>query len=514
MYLTISCFFHILCTFYICKKLLTQEIYKKSTLISYSIHVIILYIFSLIIQSYFKPFFSIIFILLTAICLRNLYKLKGSLAFILSLISYSLYYVVHLICLIPPSFLGSIYYYRYNSFPYILAALITGVLAILFIYLLFNSKRANYNISFIRRKNFMRISILLSILIQAFKLVDYSFSYKNLFKLGISRSIFFHLATILLALLLFTWWRKQITKSYIEKLRKLEVQSLYDELEEKERLIKKLTADNQSLSRIIHKDNKLIPAMEHAVTDFLSGSQDGNPESLRQYGMELTEKLREMAQDRQGILDSYESESHKLKLTGHVSLDAMLVYMQKKALTNHITFECKHSPETIDYLLSKISEEDLTHILSDLAENALIAMNKQQNGRLQITFGKLEKEAYISIADTGIPFDLATLHSFGLQPHTTHEDSGGSGIGLMDIWNIKKKYRATIQIQEYAPENASFTKRILFSFNAKNHYVIQSFRHAEISNTQTRGDLYVIPSDTKESNEDKQHERINQNLNS
>jgi C4-dicarboxylate-specific signal transduction histidine kinase len=221
-----------------------------------------------------------------------------------------------------------------------------------------------------------------------------------------------------------------------------------------------------------------------------------------------------MTRERQEALTSYENKHHKLHLTGHVGLDAILVYMKQKAETNHTVLECRHTQESIDYMLTKISEDDLTHLLSDLIENAIIALSGTKNGRLQITFGKLQKEAYLSIADNGIPFELETLHSFGRTPHTTHADSGGSGIGLMDIWRIKRKYRATIQIQEYQPGTTSFSKRILFSFNSKNHYVIQSFRHTELINTQTRGDLYVIPAETNEKNEDKQHEQNTETLNS
>ena len=353
------------------------------------------------------------------------------------------------------------------------------------------------------QKKYINAGIIIIILILTLKTIDN-------FYLDFSNEILLlPLATIFLALLLFTWWRRQITKSYIEKLRKLEVQSLYDELAEKNNLIKKLTADNQTLSRIIHKDNKLIPAMENAVTDFLAGSNNRDPEQLRTYGMELSARLRTMAQDRQGILESYEDECHKLRLTGNVGIDTILVYMQKKALANHITFECKHSPESLEHLLNKVSEEDLTHLLSDLIENALIAMSGQPTGRLLVTFGKFQKEAYLSVADNGRDFELPTLHAFGLHSHTTHAESGGSGIGLMDIWKIKKKYRATIQIQEYKRNDGNFTKKIMFSFNSKNHYVIQSFRHKEISNTQTRGDLYVIPPDTNETSEVKKHERNN-----
>ncbi len=500
MHLAIICIVRILCVFYICDQFLSREICKKKNAISHAIYMSILFIISLLMQTYIQPYFTLIFILLSTLCLFGLYHIKISIAFILSVASYAAYYVLFIISSLIPSLVCSIYYYHYNTFPYTFFVLIAGILTFLLLKILLNSKRINYGISLFRNQKFTNIFTILSIAILISKIFDYNYNNNKLFELGISKSLLLPLATFLLAILLFTWWRKQITKSYIEKLRKLEIQSLYDELEEKERLIKKLTADNESLSRIIHKDNKLIPAMEHAVMDFLSGGDFQDMNAMKQYGQELTVKLQAMAQDRKGILESYENESHKLRLTGHVSLDAILVYMQKKADANHISFECKHSPESVNYLLNKISEDDLTHLLSDLIENAIIAMKEQENGRLLVTFGKLQKEAYISISDTGTDFDITTLHSLGLRPHTTHVDSGGSGIGLMDIWKIKRKYRATIHIQEFRKENENFTKRILFSFNKKNHYVIQSYRHMDIINTQTRGDLYVIPTDEKETN--------------
>ena len=469
---------------------------------------LLLFFLSSLIDTFFLYLLPVVSIPLFTFYSYLVYKNKLDVSLVITAISHVIYYVLYNIFSLLIILLHIPCYFFNIKISYLFILFTSGLLTLLATHCLFKNKRIKSGISIITTKPLIRYGVLFSIVILVIKTLDniYLSSYKYVMPLP--------LATILLALLLFTWWQKQITKSYIEKLRKLEVQSLYDELEEKERQIQKLVADNESLSRIIHKDNKLIPAMENAVINFLSTEDFHNPDKLKQYGLELTQKLQDMTQDRRGILNSYDSECHNLRLTGHVSLDAILVYMQKKADANHIIFECKHTPETIDYLLTKISEDDLTHLLSDLMENAIISMRKQGNGRLQITFGKLQKEAYISIADSGIPFDIATLHSFGLQPHTTHKDSGGSGIGLMDIWKIKRKYRATIQIQEYEKHSTNFTKRILFSFNAKNHYVIQSFRHAEISNTQTRGDLYIIPAETKEKNEGKKHERNTENLNS
>lgn len=500
----VSIFFRITCILLIYTKLFENNIKTRKHLFPFAIT---LFTTCTLSQLYFQNYSTIISLLMNSLLITLFFSLQFKLSFLTTSITYTLFYLINNACSLLVIILCIPFYYITVSIPDILQILVTGSLSLLLSYYILKCKIVQTAKKSFRNKTVRNISILFCVLVLILKFLDYQ-------DFALSESTFLPLATFLLAILLFTWWRRQITKSYIEKLRKLELQSLYDELTEKEEQIKKLTGDNEALSRIIHKDNKLIPAMEHLVSEFLSDNDFNNPEELKQYGNRLTKQLHDMTRDRRGILENYEHGNHKLKLTGHVALDAILVYMQKKAEDQNILFECKHNEDSLNYLLSKISEEDLSHLLSDFLENAIISMRETDNGRLQVVFGKLQKEAYIAIADTGSDFKLSTLHSFGISPNTTHENDGGSGIGLMDIWKLKRKYRATIQIQEYEKNSNTFTKRILFSFNSKNHYVIQSYRHTEISNNQTRGDLYVIPMDTVRKNEDKEYERNDQNLNS
>lgn len=488
----ISVFSRILCLFYFSNNVLNIFTKRKRSLFTTILSLLLLFFISIF--SYFSltSFSSLISFILFALFIILFWETKYDFALILSSISHVFYYIIHHI--LASLILITLYILKLEKTSYVFISILICLLCFLVLKTIIHTKKIEKFFRLFSSKNFIQNGLLLSFLLLILKTYTDFYS-NNLFSQTLIR-----FATILLAFLLFAWWRKQITKSYIEKLRKLEIQSLYDELEEKERLIKKLTADNESLSRIIHKDNKLIPAMEHAVTDFLSCNHMQNPESLKQYGKELSDRLQEMTRDRKGILTSYDDESRTLRLTNHFGIDAALVYMQKKAEANHVFLECKHSPEVVNYILTKISESDLADLLSDLIENAIISLNGRENGRITVTFGQFNKEGYISVADNGIPFDITTLHSLGLMQHTTHKDEGGSGIGLMAIWELKKKYRATIQIQEYGEKPEGFSKRILFSFNNKNHYVIQSYRHTDILNTQTRGDLYVIPADTKETN--------------
>lgn len=496
MNIIIASFFRTLCTLNIFTNICNKKRLIKQNNLLYFFLVCTITFLSAGLQIIFPNLFFIITVILLSLCLRFVYFIKYDMALITTLISYSLYYILGAFMSLLVTFLFSPSYKLGYAIPLEIPSLLLGIFTYFSTCILFKIKRLKSGFKFLTNQKIINIGLIICFLLLVVKILDHYYINSSNYITALP----IPLATFLLAFLLFTWWRRQITKSYLEKLRRLEIQSLYDEIEEKNKIIQKLTNDNDSLARIIHKDNKLIPAMEHSVTDFLLHGDFSDPILVEQYGKQLADRLQVMSQDRKGILEMYEQKSSALRLTGNVGIDSVLAYMQTKASAKSISFECKHTPENIKYLLEKISEEDLSHLLSDLLENAMIAMNGRSDGKLQIIFGKYQKEAYISVADSGCSFDLETLHSFGLSPHTTHEESGGSGIGLMDIWKLKKKYRASIQILEYDKHKDNFTKKIIFSFNTKNHYVIQSYRHMDILNTQTRGDLYVIPTDDPEKN--------------
>lgn len=203
------------------------------------------------------------------------------------------------------------------------------------------------------------------------------------------------------ALLLISWWRAIITRNYRRKLQQFEMQKLKNELVQKEQEISRLLENNKALAQIIHRDNKLIPAMELAVNTFLQNQNTLSPQQLKEQGLALAAHLQTMSQERKFNLTEY-----------------------------------------------------------------------QTNGQ---------------------PFLPEFFQDFGLKAHTTHAGNGGSGIGLMDIWKLKKKYRASLVITEYAPGTYSYSKQISLIFDAKKHYIIQTYRKHELGQIRFRDDLYIFP---------------------
>lgn len=203
------------------------------------------------------------------------------------------------------------------------------------------------------------------------------------------------------ALLLISWWRAIITRNYRRKLQQFEMQKLKNELVQKEQEITRLLENNKALAQIIHRDNKLIPAMELAVNTFLQNQNALSPQQLKEQGLALAAHLQTMSQERKFNLTEY-----------------------------------------------------------------------QTNGQ---------------------PFLPEIFQDFGLKAHTTHAGNGGSGIGLMGIWKLKKKYRASLVITEYALGTYSYTKQISLIFDAKKHYIIQTYRRRELGQIRFRDDLYIFP---------------------
>lgn len=203
------------------------------------------------------------------------------------------------------------------------------------------------------------------------------------------------------ALLLISWWRAIITRNYRRKLQQFEMQKLKNELVQKEQEIARLLENNKALAQIIHRDNKLIPAMELAVNTFLQNQNTLSPHQLKEQGLALAAHLQTMSQERKFNLTEY-----------------------------------------------------------------------QTNGQ---------------------PFLPEIFQDFGLKAHTTHAGNGGSGIGLMDIWKLKKKYRASLVITKYVPGTYSYTKQISLIFDAKKHYIIQTYRRRELGQIRFRDDLYIFP---------------------
>ena len=308
-------------------------------------------------------------------------------------------------------------------------------------------------------------------------------------------NIFYIIPLILLqisAILIYLYWKNNLTKTYIDKLNERNLTDLNNALSEKQEYIQQLEEENKQLAKIIHKDNKLIPAMELAVQTYINDSQAKNTDSTT--GKQLLEELTKLSEERKGIIFHQDMQCRKLTSTKVMSIDNLLAYMQQKALESDIIFNISLSCDIPYFVEHIIEESELNTLLADLLENAIIATRCNNGHHILLSIGVVSKAYSISIFDSGIPFTKEVLTKWGLEQITTHQDDSGSGIGMMSAYEIIKKKNASFMIHEFFYDEGLYTKEVSVLFNTLNQYTLHTSRNEEeLAYLNQRSDLLVIP---------------------
>lgn len=414
--------------------------------------------------------------------IMGIFSDKPQLSFIASIISFFASCCLHGISSFIISFLTFLISNGTPLLSYPTLAILSGLLQCILVLSIFNIKRLKNGMMFLSKTSSINVMTVLCLLF--FIIITYARVF-NLFNLAILVCVF------LLAFLIY-WWQAQITKSYRRSLELRELESLRTELQEKNATIVKVMEENERIRHINHRDNGLITALDYAVNDYLvTDFTDETAAKARR-----DELLIEIERIRAGRVSSVNKD--KLKATRYETnislLNILLNQTSKRATDEHVLFSVHFGTELEDFIPRIISEDDLAHLLSDMLENAFIATRDVKNPMIQLQFYKWNKHFVIEIADNGIPFEVDSILNMGISELTTHADTGGSGIGLMDIWNTKEKYGATYHIDEYETP-APFSKKISLTFDKKNRYSVRTWRKDEILAVSKRADLQVYGQD-------------------
>lgn len=309
-----------------------------------------------------------------------------------------------------------------------------------------------------------------------------------------------YIALLPIAILIYYSWRNLTTKTYLDKINSNNIQSLNEELALKEQQIEKLTADNERLSALIHKDNKLIPAMEYAVEQYLTAcnTQDWSAsnvsvirEELSQMGSSLLNDLHQLATEREGLLITQELSCEPLPDVGNSRANHILTYLQQKGFSKHITLQITAGSCCTPFLNDLLSEDEFCTLLADLVENALIATHYGHGRHILIDLSTLKGCPSLHVFDSGIPFSIDVLLKYGKESITTHADDAGSGIGLMQTAALLTKYKASLYIEEFP--SGMYTKKVSVTFDTRNGYTLYTGRtEKELSPLKKRLDLVVV----------------------
>ncbi len=335
------------------------------------------------------------------------------------------------------------------------AIIASDLLQLLFIFLIYKIKRFKSGISIQDNDGNIELLILASILSIFLLTLIYSQNAAN------SPFEIILLTLIFCGLGLITWWKKYVTNKYHTQIHKRN-EALYEHrIEEYENERNNLLNQNTELSKIIHRDNKLIPAMVMAVKELINNAPDNAELSA------LLEQLEKLSAEHREIIDAYQAKSDDLPKTNVIQIDAVLHYILSKAKQNNIEFAVNIANDCIHNLLSQITDiTDLTTIICDLGENAVIATKNISGSKILITFEYSDSNVpSICVFDNGPLFDEKVIANMGKKRITTHKNDGGSGIGLMTLFELLNKYNASFCLDE--KQNNEFTKCIQITFDGQ-----------------------------------------------
>lgn len=336
-----------------------------------------------------------------------------------------------------------------------ISILTIGLFQTLLCYLLFRVKRLKKGIEIYGPKIASDSGVFISVVII---LVASLFDNQN--NNDIIKSIILF-CVLLVGLLLFLWIKRYIQNIYLEKVHNRNIEILENSLLEQQEINSKLTKSNEELSSIIHRDNKLIPAMQSAVEEILACN---SPDEQKEKSKLLLPQLKAMSSQRSTILSDYENLHKVLVQTGILSIDASLKYLMKRANNDGISFELSVTCDLKEFVKDLICENDLNTLILDLCENALIAVRETKIKNVLVVFG-IENESFIiSVYDSGLPFESKVIENLGKKRITTHKATGGSGIGLMTTSELLRKHNASFVIDENI-DNDSYAKKVSVIFD-------------------------------------------------
>lgn len=288
---------------------------------------------------------------------------------------------------------------------------------------------------------------------------------------------------------IFYYWKDSLSQAYQQKEWGRKLSAFETALAQKNNDIQKLKEQNAELAKIIHKDNKLIPAMEAAITDFLSRTSI-NPVAnaagdTAGTAWDLLSQLKKISAERKGILRHCHNTFSQLPNTRLSSINTTLNYLNQRALAEGIYFHTLFVVDLADLVHKDIQDTQLQTLLADLIENAILATKSSPQKQILLTIEIADNHYTINLFDSGLPFTIPILLALGTAPVTSRSRDGGSGIGMMTAFEIMSNASASLVITEYAPGSTPFTKCISIHFDQQSLYRIRSYRAGDIAACST-----------------------------
>ncbi|MGN1383823.1 MAG: hypothetical protein ACI4XD_00810 [Clostridia bacterium] len=282
---------------------------------------------------------------------------------------------------------------------------------------------------------------------------------------------------VILTIIMFIMIQKTLILYYKQKLLEKTMADYEEEIKQKDEIIKELSEEKFKISKVNHEFYNRQKSLEKAVKDFINNTST-------EMGNELTiiNKINNLSKEYSNKMEKIK-QVEKLPLTDVEEIDEMFKYMQSECIKNNIDFRLKIEGNIISLINNIIEKDRLVTLIGDHLRDAIIAINSGTNKFKSIIaiLGIKDKYYEFCVYDTGVEFEIETLLKLGLEPVTTHKNTGGTGIGFISTFETINKCKASLIIQEKNRENTNnYTKAVIIRFDGKKEYRIKSYRANEI----------------------------------
>ena len=260
--------------------------------------------------------------------------------------------------------------------------------------------------------------------------------------------------------------RKMLQLYYKQKITKSEMQQLKEEVEAKDKEIKKLEQENLNFSKKSHSLAHKQKSLEYKLNQLLLNSEISEEQDLKNQLEQIS-------------TDLYSKPVIDLAKTEITKIDDMLKFMQSECIKNNIDFNLQITGNVYYIINNLITEDQLEILIADHIKDAIIAIKHTDNinKSILVRLGKIDDIYGLYIYDSGVEFEKETLNNLGKKPSTTHADEGGTGMGFMNTFDTLKKCKASLVIDEIGkPSKENFTKVIMIKFDGKDEFRVESYR--------------------------------------
>lgn len=384
------------------------------------------------------------------------------------IISNVIVYVVFLISLLIELIPKQILKINNQTIDMILTLLLEIILLSFFI----NMKRIRKGISFL--KDPMENEYLCIIMLSISSVIIFAYCMFGSSDEYWVNNTFFVILTLFIVMIVLI--QKTLTLYYKQKLLAQNIEEYKAEIASKDAEIKSLSEEKYKISKLNHEFYNRQKALIHKVEEIMNMNTETAEE------LDLSKQINDLTKEHTDKAKEIKT-LDKLPITGITEIDDMFKYMQSECKSKNIQFNLQINGNIYHMINNKIAQNKLVTMIGDHLRDAIIAIEFSENSFKSILaiLGENNGLYEFCVFDTGIEFKIDTLLKLGLEPATTHKDSGGTGIGFMTTFETMSETKASLIINEmHEMNNTDYTKSITIRFDGKNEYRIKSYRSDEI----------------------------------